>query len=151
MAVKKVEEIAFNMRLLGIKVVQFSQFDVSTDYDKNAYPLVEYQSDFNFNVVENEDRVVCTIVVTIRIIETQENFAQLTTEFNFEVLPLDKLVVKRDNVVDINNNLLYTVGSIAISTVRGILVEKLRGSIIQNDVYPLMDLVQLFQQSNQVK
>jgi hypothetical protein len=138
------KEITFNLRMLDIKVIQFSQFDLIKEFDKIKFPLVEYQTDLNFRVIEVDDKITCLANVKIKILETNEFFAELKVETNFNVSPLNLLAKLVDGKYDVNSQLLHSLGSISLSTIRGILFEKLKGSIIQNEIYPLTDLSKVF-------
>ena len=48
------------------------------------------------------------------------------------------------NNLDIPNGILINIASISASTIRGILFEKLKGTIVQNEIYPLIDINAMF-------
>ena len=43
------KEITLNMRFKEIKVIKFSQFDIESEINSLKEPLVEFQTNFQFN------------------------------------------------------------------------------------------------------
>lgn len=146
MAKQKEKELVFNLRVIDINVTQFSQFELKKEFKKDNFPLVEFQSNFKYRVVENEEKIVCSISVKIKLLETNEYFAEIIVDTSFLVTPLESVVTKieGENIHDINKVVLYNITAISASTVRGILSERFKGSVIQKDIYPLINLVDLF-------
>ena len=142
---KKEKQTHLNMRILGIKTIKFSQYDLIKDYDTSADPLAEFETNFNFKIDLKEEMINCLVDVKIKIIETNEYFAELVNEFTFKVKPLANFVkVLPDDKNVINVDLLHNLSNVSISTTRGILFEKLKGTSLQNDIYPLVNLSRLF-------
>lgn len=148
----KEKEITYNLRILDIKVVRFSQFELLENFDETKFPLVEYQTNFDFKVIEEEEKIISIITVKIKIIETGEYFAELIVETSFFVSPIGVIVTKaNDNNFDVKGIVLYNIASVSLSTIRGILFERLKGSIIQKELYPLADLSKMFLEENKLK
>jgi hypothetical protein len=148
----KEKEITYNLRILDIKVVRFSQFELLENFDETRFPLVEYQTNFDFRVIEEEEKIISIITVKIKMIETNEYFAELIVETSFFVSPIGIIVTKTDNEkYDVKGIVLYNIASVSLSTIRGILFERLKGSIIQKELYPLADLSRVFLEENKVK
>jgi len=143
------DNIKLNMRFTDINVIKYSQYDLIESFDKNNKTLVNFQSNFQFKVIPETESMACSVIVEIRIIETDELFSELKVQNIFEVKPLSKILnTKKENSYDIPNGLLNTIISLSISTVRGILSEKLKGTFIQNEVYPLIDPSKLIKNIN---
>lgn len=148
----KEKEITYNLRILDIKVVRFSQFELLENFDETKFPVVEYQTNFDFKVVEEEEKIISIITVKIKIIETNEYFAELIVETSFFVSPINTIVTKTENQkYDVKGIVLYNIASVSLSTIRGILFERLKGSIIQKELYPLADLSGVFLEENKIK
>ena len=148
----KEKEIIYNLRILDIKVVRFSQFELFEKFNSELFPLVEYKTQFYFKVTEEEEKITSVVTVKIKFIETNEYFAELIVETSFFVSPINAIVTKNENgKYDVKGIVLYNIASVSISTIRGILFEKLKGSVIQNEIYPLADLSQMFLNENAVK
>ena len=138
-------EITLNMRFRDIKIIKFSQFDLENSITSSKIPLVEFQTNFNFRAIENEDLLACLISVKLVLLETREDFAELKVENFFEIKPFNDVIKKGEgNNLDIPNGILINIASISASTIRGILFEKLKGTIVQNEIYPLIDINAMF-------
>lgn len=141
----KIEEINFNLKILDIKVVRYSQFELLENFDKSKFPLVEFQTSFDFKVIEEEDKINSIITIKIKVIETNEYFAELIVETSFFVSPIKSIVTKAQNGnYDVKGVVLYNIASVSLSTIRGILYERLKGSDVQKEIYPLADLSKIF-------
>jgi hypothetical protein len=141
------KSITFNLRFAEIQVSKYSQFDLIKEFNKSKKPLIEFQSDFQFKVVKNEGKIICIVTVKLIVIETKEDFAELKVENAFNIEPFGEVVKTVDDKnYDIPNPVLHNLVSLSISTVRGILFEKLKGTIAQNEVYPLINAASLFKE-----
>ena len=139
------KEIALSLRFAEIKVSKYSQFELEKNFNKENKPLVEFQSNFKFRIIEDEEKVACLVTVKLIIIETREEFSSLQVENIFEINPLKEIIKsKAENSYEIPDSILHNLVSISVSTVRGILSEKLKGTFAQNEIYPLVDPVSLF-------
>lgn len=142
---EKKKELRYNLRILEINLVKFSQFELVENFDKSSRPLIEFQTEFNFKVIEEESKLNCLTKVEMIIIETKEKFADLIVETGFLVSPFDVIAKKTgENQYDINDAVLLNIANVSFSTVRGILFEKLKGTIAQSEIYPLADLTKVF-------
>lgn len=144
---KKKERVEiFNLRILDINVAQFSQFELKKEFKKDIFPLVEFQSDFDFKIIEEEEKVTCTISIKIRILETGEYFGEAVIATSFLVTPLQSVITKDNKgiITNINRLVLHNIAAISASTVRGIFSERFKGSLIQKDIYPLINIAELF-------
>jgi len=133
--------MTLNMRFTDIKVSKYSQYDLQIDFDNEKKPLVQFQSKFQFQVYEDKEKISCLIDVKILILETEEVFAELKVENIFEIKPFNEIIKPNSDKDGFNipNAILINLVTISISTVRGILFEKLKGTIVQNEIYPLID------------
>jgi hypothetical protein len=139
------KEITLNMRFKNIKVLKFSQFDLQNEVDSNKVPLVKFQTNFQFRIIENEELLGCLITVKLVLLESEEDFAELKVDNFFEITPFSKITKKGENKFDIPNAIIVNVASISASTIRGILFEKLKGTIVEKEIYPLIDVNSLFE------
>lgn len=138
------DSLTFNMRFDEIKIIKYSQFDLEKEFDINAIPLAEFQSNFKFRVIENEEKLACLATVKIVINETKEEFAELRIENFFEINPFkDIFKSNAQDGFEIPDGIIINVASVSASTMRGILFEKLKGTIVQKEIYPLIDMTTL--------
>lgn len=139
------KELKFSLRFAEIKLIKYSQFDLEQEFDTNAQALIEFQSNFNFRILPEEQKIACIVDVKLLILETKEEFAEIKVENFFNIHPFNDLIIKNsENNYDIPKPILHNLVSLSISTVRGILSEKLKGTIVQKEVYPLINLDKLF-------
>lgn len=138
------KEITLNMRFKEIKVIKFSQFDLESEVNSLKEPLVEFQTNFQFRAFEKEDLLACLISVKLVLLATNEDFAELKVESFFEIKPFNEVIKKVEDTYDIPDGILVNIASLSASTVRGILFEKLKGTIVEKEVYPLIDVNSLF-------
>lgn len=143
------KNITLNMRFTDIKVSKYLQYDLQIDFDNEKKPLVQFQSNFNFQVLEDTEKISCLIDVKILILETEEVFAELKVENIFEIKPFTDIIKPNSNKNGFNipDAILINLVSISISTVRGILSEKLKGTIVQNEIFPLIDPLSIFKKT----
>lgn len=136
-------KITLEMKFDGIKIINFSQSNLDFDNDKKN--IIEFQTDFQFNVYNDSSKIGCLLNLKVIVPNFEEEFAELKVEFFFIIRPFDKVVLKTDDdKYGIPDALMHNLASISISTARGILFEKLRGSVLQNDIFPLINPADLF-------
>lgn len=141
------KKMSFEMKFDGIKIINFSQSNLELDFDKENKPRIEFHTDFQFGVFPEESKLRCLLTIKVLLPELEEEFAELKAEFSFKIKPFDEIVTdKGDNKFDIPDALMYNLASISISSARGILFEKLRGTALQNEIFPLVNPASLFGQ-----
>ncbi|QRM89769.1 hypothetical protein FG167_11200 [Lacinutrix sp. WUR7] len=146
---KENKKLDIDIRYANINVSKFSQFDLKDEFDKEAKPLVNFNSNFQFKVFPDKEMITCIVSVNVSIIETGESFCELNVENEFEIKPLAKIVkIEAEDKHNVPTEILRTIVSLSVSTVRGILYEKSKGSIIQGEVYPLINPMSLFEKKN---
>ena len=139
------KQTTFAMRFSKINVLRYSQNDVE-DFNPNKGPLVEFQTSFQLRISEDTNEIGILATVKMVIIKTKELFAELRLECFFEIKPLEQVIIKEDIDIKVPKDLLRNLTSIVIGTIRGVLHEKLKGTQLQNEVYPLVsaeDLINL--------
>lgn len=135
------KKLSFNMRYAGIKTSKFNQHDVNLSPDSLKNPLIEFQTNIQFRVFEKEQHIGCLVNVKMFILETNEEFAELQVENLFDIKPFEDVVLRKGkDKFEVSDTVMVNLASISVSTVRGILYEKLKGTIAQNEVYPLIDV-----------
>jgi hypothetical protein len=132
----------FGMRFSKINVLRYSQYDIS-NFDVSKDALIEYQTNFQFKIQKESSEIVILGNVKLFLIETKELFAELKVECFFELKPFDDAIKQKENSYDVPNDLLISLTTIVIGTIRGILHEKLKGTPLQKEVYPLMNTKEL--------
>ncbi len=137
-------QISLNLRYSKINVLRYSQYDINSfDFTKEA--LIEYQSSFQIKIIQETSEIAILSTVKLVITETKELFAELKVENFFELKPFDIAVKLKDNKTEfeIPNDLLTHLTSLVVGTIRGILHEKLKGTLLQKEVFPLINTKEL--------
>lgn len=132
------------MRFKGIKVLKFSQFDLEKELTSLNEPSVEFKTTIQFRVIPQEDVLACLLSVRLVLLETKEDFAELKVESFFEIKPFNEVIKKAGDKFDVPNEIAINVVSSSANTVRGILFEKLKGTLVEKEIYPLVDADLLF-------
>lgn len=147
--VNKEKEIQFQMRISLINVLRFSQYDIG-EFDQNKIDAIEYQSDFNVKILEESSEVAVETTVKLKVQELDNYFGELKVLMKFHVTPFETVIKKESNGFQIPDTLMLNLLNIVAGTIRGILYEKLRGTILQNEVFPLID-TKVFLKAKEVK
>ncbi len=144
-----VKKMTFEMKFDGIKIINFSQSNLELEYKKDNKPTVEFRTDFAFGVFPEDSKLGCMLTIKVLLPELNEEFAELKVEFRFKVKPFNELVTtKDDDSYEIPDALMHNLASISLSSARGILFEKLRGTALQNEIFPLVNPANLFAKKN---
>ncbi len=131
------KQVTLKMRFSKINVLRFSQYDVS-QFDTTRDALIEYQSSFSVSAQKETNEIVTLADIKLVLLETKELYADLKVECNYEVLPFDFINIDGTKF-ELPKDLVYHLISLSISTIRGILHEKLKGTPLQKEVFPLID------------
>ena len=135
----KEKEIQFQMRISSISVLRFSQHDIE-EFDPNKVDAIEYQSDFEVKTLHETSEIAVETTLKLKVQELDSYFGELKVLMKFHISPFDTVIKKVDDGYQIPDLLIFNLFNILIGTIRGILYEKLRGTILQNEVLPLFDV-----------
>jgi len=137
---KKGDAISYNLKYSEIKVNKFVQHDLEQEFDDKAVPLLDFTCAIGFKVFDEDEKFGCRIKIMANIIETGEEFCEISVENIFGIQPFEDVVTKKsEEEFDIPDALVLNVANSSISTTRGILHERLKGTIAQKVVFPLLD------------
>lgn len=139
---------SFSLRYKNIRVLKYTQFDLIKDFDEKSKTLINYQSNFNFKITSKENIISCFVNIEMIVVETEELFSELKIENVFDIENLSDLVLADNEKIKVPDALIHTIASLSISSARGVLSEKLKGTFAQNEVYPIVDLASLFKNVN---
>lgn len=136
----KSNEVFISMRLSEMYVQDFSQFALSKPVDSEKPLLINFNTGYKFQVFVETNHVQCNLKVKINVIELEEEFATITVVNKFEILELKNLIDQNQNDrLNLPDDLMLNLLSISIGGVRGIISERLRGTALDGQVYPLSD------------
>lgn len=148
---ENVIQLEFGLRFSNINVLSYSQYDISK-IDDNKEASIEFQSNFQVKILKDTSEIVIFSTINLLSIDTKALLAELKIECYFEVKPFDRVVIqKSENEFQIPDDLLVQLISLSISTIRGILHEKLKGTNLQKEIFPLINPKDLLNKENQNK
>lgn len=138
----KEKEIQFQMKISSINVLRFSQYDIE-DFDPNKFNAIEYQSDFGIKTLPETNEIAVETTLKLKVQELDSYFGELKVLMKFRITPFDDVIKKAEDGFQIPDLLIFNLINILTGTLRGILYEKLRGTVLQNEVLPLIDIKDL--------
>ena len=134
------KDIQFQMKISSINVMRFSQYDVEDNTKQNT---IEYQSDFGIRILEETSEIAIETTVKLKSQGLDKYLGELKTLIKFNIRPFGTVIKKEGGSYQIPNDLMLNLFNIVTGTVRGILHERLRGTSLQNEIFPLIDVNQL--------
>lgn len=136
---KQENRIQFQMQLSKINVLKFAQYDVE-EFDVTKEDAIEFESEFNIKVLEESSEIVIEMVLKLKVVELEKYFGELKISTTFHIIPFETVIKTEKDGHQIPDSLVANLFNIVAGTARGILFEKLRGTILQNEVLPLIDV-----------
>lgn len=128
-----------NLRLAQILVLRFYQYPLNSELDLKLRPLAEFETSFRFDVDKKEKQVICFILVKSIIIQTKEMASEIEMSLVFDIEPFQDIIKVKGEEVEIPDQVVQNLYAVSISTLRGVLHEKHKGTILQNEIFPLID------------
>ena len=116
-----------------------------TPFDLKKAPLFNFNMSPKISFNFEKDTILINWTVTTTVVQTKEELMSILTDFEFEVKDL-KTYVKPDN--NINAHFLKILTGISISTMRGIILEKVSNSILANEAMPIINPAVFFKDEN---
>lgn len=133
------ESKTIQYRLVNIDVSEFFLSNPKNKFSTKESNLVGY--DFSANIAYNLelDHLIMSIGVRAKINETDEFIMNSIISFVYHVKNLSDSIKTDGKTKSIENKILELFLSISISTTRGIIFEKTRGSILQAEIIPIVN------------
>ena len=98
---------------------------------------------FNINIEHrlNLENNIIIVICSIEILEESERISigNLTASFNYELKDLDEIIDEETKNVAFPDEFIYTLNSISLSTVRGIMYSNFKGTFLHNAYLPVLD------------
>ena len=144
------EQINVSLGITKVNVLGYSQNETAGINQSDHSKGLEYKTTYNFRLIEEEKSIACLLEVDVNVIESKEELASITVECVFKVSPYDKVVQEKGKgQYDVKDILLINLANITTSTTRGILYERLRGAINTKDIFPLINVPQIFKNAKE--
>lgn len=136
---QKQKEISLKMRISSVDVVQYLQYDIG-DVAFNPKDTVEYVTGFGLKVHKETEELEVRTTVQIRLPKIEVDFGEIIVVIKYRIQPFNEVVIETDDGKHkIPKPLLNHLTSLSANTLRGILHEKFKGTILDKEVFPLVD------------
>ena len=130
-------KLSVEFSLKGIDLVDFALTRPNTPtVDTNA---ITFDIGIQHRVNKENKMVLAIIHVDIYSKEKDFKFGSITVNYAFEVKDLEHFVSKNKDLFDFPEPFITSINSIAISTTRGILFSKLKGTFLHHSFLPIID------------
>ncbi len=135
------EETTFNLRLDNISVDNYSFKNPTKKFNIVKKGFVGFSFSFKFGVNFNSRNLEIKILLLGTIKETEEEILTSQVTFTYNIKELVDIVKIDDNSheMSIPDEFLEVLISLSVSTFRGIIYEKNMGTLIQNEIIPIVD------------
>lgn len=135
------EDLTFNFKLDKIVVESYSFRNPTQEFNAIDKGFLGFHFSFHFGINQESSIIVIKVNTKGSVKETEEELLNSIVSFIFQVKELDSLVVIEEGQekMSLPNEVLEVLVSISISTLSGILFEKNKGTIIQNEIIPVAD------------
>jgi len=123
-----------------IRVLSFSQFEIE-GLDPIEDREIEFQTQYNFQLFEETSEIGVTSIVVLNLKRRNLKYAEMKTLVKFKIYPLSS-VIRQDSSSSfaLPDTLILSLTTIVTGTIRGILSERMKGTVLQNEIFPLVDL-----------
>ncbi|WP_419212628.1 hypothetical protein ACNR9Q_00530 [Maribacter sp. X9] len=133
----------YNLRLSKINVLDYSYNEKHISNKSFDEIIKNLLIDTKTTVDINEELKVIIIKLKIefRLKDVLEVFFEILVETTFDLSPFEEIVKRDDagNIIITDDSITNTLLGLSFSTSRGIVFERLRGSILQGVVLPVID------------
>jgi hypothetical protein len=137
-----INPINITLRLLDVKCIFFelSEYAKTNTYQP-AFDAYEFQFKLQASVLEEEKEFV--INLDVKLFEKRGNIkyelSNLVCHLKFALVNYNEIILKRDNIIQIPDQLIITCAGIVVSSARGMFAVNLNGTLYSNAVVPLID------------
>jgi len=136
---EKKEGITASFRIIEVNLNSFQEFKPEIKIPEN-YNNYTYEIQVSSKVNKELRLIIISVLVKIFLDnEKKITLASIETSSIFEITNLNEIVKFEDEKLKIPEFLMATLIGISISTIRGMLLAKTSGSIIQNAIIPVIN------------
>lgn len=129
-----------SIKYISLNVLNYYQHDIG-EYNVKKDEVIEYIIDNGVKLLEELEQIHLMTTVKLSIKEKDTIFCELKVLSKFEVKTFSDVILrKNESTYSVPDTLMSKLTTIALGTIRGVLHEKLRGTILQNELLPLIDL-----------
>ncbi len=149
-AIPKTIEIKY-----GIREIRFVSFELTPAVEKFKKPIPHNQFQFQFQLqtqIREESKTFEVMLKTIILHKKNEKInielGHIESLSSFFIENYDEVVVKKDGILKVPDTLFPVVAGIAIATIRGMLIMKLKDTTIESAIIPVINPFQMFPIAN---
>lgn len=137
------KNLSTKFKLINSNVLEYNYIDpinIKRDVGIKQEFEVKLKIDYNWNVDLNHFGVIVGVLYLMEHEKTKHTILKCSIVTLYEVLDLKEHFNVRSNIdFDMNTTLETSLVSIAISTSRGVLMEKTNGTLIRNIILPIVN------------
>jgi len=135
MSKKKEENIEF--QLINIEILESEIKAPKVSLPNNIVFSFDVALEQRFNVEQELIFVICNIT-TFPQDNPNQKLGKYSSSCIFKVNNLNKYITK-DKKINLSDNFIVTINSVAISTTRGLMFSLFKGTFLQGAILPLLD------------
>jgi hypothetical protein len=143
---EKPNPISYKLR--GFATPQFSYTHPSGHFNLNEPDFVSFYANPQIGYQVENKTIVVDFSIDISLKNTEEKVAHIQTLFHYQVDNLNECIEVNGNVIKDTHpdfgKFLITITGASYSTMRGIISEKFRGTILDRALLPIIDPSQFF-------
>lgn len=118
--------------------IQESKFLYNTDFDYSLFQEQFLQIEFNMTTSLTLDQNVFHLEVVVKYRHQISILLEVGALFNFEIVPLSSVLIKKNNKVLLPENILMNMMNTAIGVIRGIMFLKTQNTALEKFILPLL-------------
>lgn len=144
------DEIQVNIRLENVIIDNFSIKNPNHPTTNKSKGFVNYEFKFQFHIDEKINILIIQLLTDAIVKETEETILTSKISFHFKVSEINKVIKTNDETKELKiaSDLLHMLINLIISTVRGIFIEKTKGTILQKELLPIIEPESLLKRFN---
>ncbi len=141
MAKRKKPETKFTFQLLNIELLGLNLEKLQKPIEEGHH--LNYQIGLEHKIdVKNKLVFIGMHVNIIDIANNDYCYGSIDTSCNFQIQNMEDFVAKKTGLVELPEQTIITLNSIAISTTRGIMFSELKGTYLHGAILPIVDPMQ---------
>ena len=133
------QEISVNVgfQLKGIEVLDF----IMNSNSGKIKSVLTYHTNINIEHRINQDKKIIIVIPTAEIIHDDNKtlLAKTKVSFIFELDSFDNFKTEKEVIFKIPKDLIISLNSISVSTLRGIMFTLFRGTYLHKAILPIVD------------
>ncbi|MEM3091529.1 MAG: hypothetical protein QXD05_00125 [Candidatus Pacearchaeota archaeon] len=131
---KITEKIGFRL-----KKISLIKFFIENKLDSSSIDEKEIKFDIKIGLSIDDKNSIINVDTYVELSKDNYKLCELITRISYEIKELEKLQKSDDKEINLPDIFVTTLISISISTTRGILSEKTKGTFLEGAYLPIVD------------